>query len=103
ALWIILAGLLAFGSALQARPDRTFTVTPNEQSEIRNFIRLLEEAHYNREAVTPANYRDVILDFMESWDAQHLFFLQSDYETFNATYGDGLYWNVSNLGDVGAG
>lgn len=85
---------------LGARPDRTFEVDGNLSREIRNFVRLLEEAHYNRESVKPDDYEQIIRDFMEDWDGQHLFFLSSDEDTFNSKYTDGLYWNISSLGNV---
>ncbi len=85
---------------LGARPDRTFEVDGNLSREIRNFVRLLEEAHYNRESVRPTDYPKIIRDFMADWDGQHLFFLESDAETFSSKYADGLYWNISSLGNV---
>lgn len=85
---------------LGARPDRTFEVDGGLSREIRNFIRLLEEAHYNREAVRPDDYSQIIRKFMEDWDGQHLFYLASDEETFSSKYADGLYWNISSLGNV---
>ncbi|MCC5022359.1 MAG: carboxy terminal-processing peptidase [Candidatus Synoicihabitans palmerolidicus] len=83
-----------------ARPDRTFSVTPTEKREISNFVHLLEEAHYNREAVSPSNYREIITDCMDDWDGRHLFFLQSDADAFNASYSEGLYWNIAHVGDI---
>jgi len=81
-------------------PDRSFTLTPAEAREIRSFVQLLEQAHYNREAVDPTDYPSVIRSYMEDWDAHHLFFLHSDAETFVQRYSDGLYWNVTSLGDI---
>lgn len=86
--------------SLGARPDRSFEISPAEAKEIRNFVRLLEEAHYNREAVEPASYEGIIRTFMEDWDAHHLFFLESDATLFIEKYGEGLYWNVSSLGNI---
>ncbi|HZP59213.1 MAG TPA: tail-specific protease, partial [Opitutaceae bacterium] len=61
-----------------ARTDRTFT-TPNELSvEARTLVRLLEEVHYNRDAVKTKDYLQVIPDYMSDLDGQHLFFLASD-------------------------
>jgi carboxyl-terminal processing protease len=87
-------------ASVSARPDRSFEVDRSFSQEIRNFVRLLEEAHYNREAVKPTDYPQIIRDFMEDWDGQHLFFLSSDETTFNTKYADGLYWNISSLGNV---
>ena len=99
-------GLLAvccsilLAASLIARPDRSFEVSPAESKEIRNFVRLLEEAHYNREAVQPSSYLGIIRTFMEDWDAHHLFFLEEDATLFTEKYGEGLYWNVSSLGNI---
>lgn len=94
-LFLVLALLPA-----SARPDRSFLVSPAQSREIRNFIRLLEEAHYNREAVRPTAYPEVIKNFMHDWDGQRLFFLASDAEAFGTRYGEGLYWNISSLGNI---
>ncbi|MCF3649077.1 carboxy terminal-processing peptidase [Synoicihabitans lomoniglobus] len=98
---LLTASLIALSSGmLEARPDRTFTLTRSESKEISNFIRLLEEAHYNREAVTAASYPPIVTTFMEDWDAQHLFFLKSDADSFNTQFGEELYWNVRTLGNI---
>lgn len=81
-------------------PDRSFSLTPSEAREIRSFVQLLEQAHYNREAVAPTDYPSVIRSYMEDWDAHHLFFLDEDAEAFIERYSDGLYWNVTSLGDI---
>ena len=91
---------LLLATSLIARPDRSFEVSPAESKEIRNFVRLLEEAHYNREAVEPSSYLGIIRTFMEDWDAHHLFFLEEDATLFTEKYGEGLYWNVSSLGNI---
>jgi carboxyl-terminal processing protease len=83
-----------------ARPDRSFVTSAAESKEIRNFVRLLEEAHYNRESVNPSRYPAVVREFMEDWDAHHLFFLDSDAELFSEKFGEGLYWNVKTLGNI---
>lgn len=95
-----LACLTLLTSLAWARPDRSFEVSAAESKEIRNFVRLLEEAHYNREAVTPSSYPAIIRDFMEDWDAHHLFFVDADARLFNEKFGEGLYWNVSTLGNI---
>lgn len=87
-------------SLVDARPDRSFVTSAAESKEIRNFVRLLEEAHYNRESVNPSRYPAVVREFMEDWDAHHLFFLDSDAELFSEKFGEGLYWNVKTLGNI---
>ncbi len=98
-LFALISLLVGLGP-LAAYPDRSFTLTPAESKEIRNFVQLLEQAHYNREAVASSDYPSVIRSYMEDWDAHHLFFLDSDAEAFIAKHSDGLYWNVTTLGDI---
>jgi len=81
-------------------PDRSFRLTPTESKEVISFVRLLEQAHYNREAVDPSDYPSVIRTYMEDWDAHHLFFLNGDAESFIERHSGGLYWNVTTLGDI---
>ncbi len=96
---ILALGLFA-GPLVAARPDRNFDVPPSLTLEIRTLIRLLEEAHYNREAVKPKDYEEIVPKFMGDLDGQHLFFLASDLADFRKQYGDGLYWNISTLGRI---
>jgi carboxyl-terminal processing protease len=96
----LLLSALLLGAGLQARPDRSFTISPAFSLEIRTLIKLLEEAHYNREAVKPESYSEVIPNYMTDLDGQRLFFLASDKEHFERQYSGGLYWNVASLGDI---
>lgn len=94
---------LALGLApLAARPDRTFEVPPSLQIETKYLIRLLEEAHYNKEAVKPRDYREIITNYMDDWDGQRLFFLNTDKVEFEQRFGEGLYWNIASLGRIDA-
>lgn len=95
-----LLSLCVFAGPLTARTDRTFNVPPSLTLEIKTLIRLLEEAHYNREAVKPKDYEEIVPRFMGDLDGQHLFFLDSDLQNFRKQYADGLYWNISTLGRI---
>ena len=100
---LFFAALLAFGppaAPLAAQPDRNYDVPPSLTFEIRTLIRLLEEAHYNRETVKPKDYSAVLPNYMGDLDGQRLFFLQSDLDHFTGRYGDGLYWNIATLGRI---
>ena len=70
--------------------------------EIHALTRLLAEVHYNRDAVTPSSYSDVIPDYMAGLDGQHLFFLDSDKQSFVTRYNtaDALYYNVTALDKI---
>lgn len=98
-LFLFLSGVLAV-SGLPARSDRTFTPPPTLSLETRTLIKLLEEAHYNREAVKPEDYREVIPNYMSDLDGLRLIFLESDKETFLEDYAGGLYWNIASLGSI---
>jgi len=81
--------------------DRAFRSSPTLTKEVSQFVRLLEEVHYNRDAVKPKAYADLLPDYMAELDGQRLFFLQSDKREFMAaTPPDRLYWNISTLGRV---
>ncbi len=95
---------LAVAVSLPGAPtDRTFETSPTLRIEIRTLIRLLDEVHYNRDHVKPANYADVLPDFMDGLDGQHLFFLDSDKQGFLQRYdAQTLYLNINNLGNIDA-
>lgn len=92
--------LLSFTSVALARADRKFT-TPNTLSiEARTLVNVLEEAHYNRDAVHKEDYEQVIPNYMSDLDGQHLFFLQSDKRAFDDLYAKNIYWNIRDLGNI---
>ncbi|MFA6289158.1 MAG: carboxy terminal-processing peptidase [Opitutaceae bacterium] len=86
---------------LSAKTDQPFQTSDTLKREIQTLIRLLEEVHYNRDAVTSASYAEVIPDYMGDLDGQHLFFLKSDKDSFVERYKpDSLYWNLRSLGKI---
>lgn len=97
---VLLLGLLA-GPAF-GLTDRKFTTSPTLAIEARTMVQLLEHLHYNRDAVHSSTYSEVIPDYMSALDGQHLFFLGSDKSAFMAKYNSGLYWDVSELGNLDA-
>lgn len=76
--------------------------TPREmRDEIKNLVALLNQFHYNRDTVKPANFEQLIPDFMASLDGQRLFFLESDRREFLERYpGNNLYYTIGNLGNL---
>ncbi len=96
--------ILAFVLAATASRavDRKFETLPSLRTEARRVIDLLEQVHYNRDAVHPADYDQVIGDYMGELDGQHLFFLNRDKADFTTRYSKNLYWNVKNLGNIDA-
>jgi len=101
---LLFALTLPLGTALPAaetQPAGTFVPPPMIEVEARTLIRLLEEVHYNRDAITSANYADVIPDYMAALDGQHLFFFESDKQAFIERYKpESLYQTLNYLGKV---
>lgn len=92
---------LACASAVFAA-DKKFTTSPTLAKEASTFVKLLEQAHYNHDAVRSADYAQVIPDYMTELDGQHLFFLNTDKTAFGAKYGKSVYYNVAFLGNINA-
>lgn len=83
-----------------ARTDQKFTSSSSLKIEAHALVQLLEQAHYNRDAVRSDNYGEIIPNFMADLDGQRLFFLASDKAVFNTRFGKGLYWDISSLGNI---
>ncbi|MBW8782237.1 MAG: carboxy terminal-processing peptidase [Verrucomicrobia bacterium] len=97
----LMTALAAFVPQSPAQSERAPNTSPTLGLEIRALIHLLEEVHYNRDAVRPASYADVIPDYMSDLDGQRLFFLGSDKRDFVTRYKpDALYWNIASLGKI---
>lgn len=96
ALLLVIAG----ASPVQAATDRKFTTSATLATEARTLVNLLEQAHYNRDAVTSAHFAEVIPNYMSDLDGQRLFFLDGDKKKFEGLYGKNIYWNVSALGNI---
>ncbi|MEY2880384.1 MAG: hypothetical protein RLZZ15_2764 [Verrucomicrobiota bacterium] len=102
--------LLRFGAALVvallllplAAADRTFTTTPTLREEAQTFIKILEQVHYNRDAVKSSDFVQVIPDYMAELDPHHLYFLGSDKTAFTDKYGKSVYYNTAFLGNIDA-
>jgi carboxyl-terminal processing protease len=96
-LTLILA--LAFSGVSAAHAsDRKLAPSPTLSTEARTLVGLLEQAHYNRDAVHPSDFAQVITSYMGDLDGQRLFFLDTDKKQFNDQYGKAIYWNISALG-----
>jgi carboxyl-terminal processing protease len=82
--------------------DRKFTTSTTLSTETRTLIQLLEQAHYNRDAVKSSDYTQVVPDYMSELDGQHLFFLNSDKVAFVNKFGRVVYENAASLGNIDA-
>ncbi|MEO6005289.1 MAG: carboxy terminal-processing peptidase [Opitutus sp.] len=96
----VLIGLVAGTAPSWALTDRKFTTSATLSTEARTLVNLLEQAHYNRDAVRSGDFAQVIPSYMSDLDGQRLFFLDSDRKTFEDSYGKNIYWNISALGNI---
>ncbi len=100
-----LFALVAFAcltAALRAEPKtETFEVPPQLKVEASTLIQLLQQYHYNRDAVSASSYAEVIPDYMANLDGQHLFFLEGDRQVFIERYQpESLYWTITSMGKI---
>ncbi len=91
--------LLAVATAC-ASPDRTYKTTQLMRLEVRALVQMLENYHYNRGSVSPADYPQMIEDYMKSLDPQHLFFTAEDRNAFRSLYGPRIEKDLGYLGDI---
>jgi carboxyl-terminal processing protease len=91
---IVLSASGLFGSELK------FSTPDTLSTEAQTLVNVLEQAHYNRDAVHSGDYAQVIPDYMSELDGQHLFFLDSDKEQFVTRFGKNVYYNVDYLGKI---
>ncbi|MBL9199644.1 MAG: carboxy terminal-processing peptidase [Opitutaceae bacterium] len=98
-----LAALISgVGAQTQTGDRRQFTTSTTLGQEASALTKLLDELHYNHDAVKSADYANVVPDFMSELDGQRLFFLGSDRTKFAAAYGRNIYYNVSFLSNIDA-
>ena len=94
---------LVAATGFAANGDRkTFSTSPVLAHEATTLTKLLDELHYNHDAVRVADYASVVPDYMGELDGQRLFFLASDREKFMAEYGKNVYYNTAFLGNIDA-
>lgn len=92
--------LLTAAAAATAAPDRTFKTTPAMRLETRALMQMLEVYHYNKDAVTAANYPQLISDYLAELDPQRLFFTAEDEKAFLRQYGARIETDLAYLGNI---
>jgi carboxyl-terminal processing protease len=99
-----LALAVAFTSATATAADdrKPFSTSTTLAYEAQTLTKLLDELHYNHDAVRNSDYAQVIPDYMKEWDPQHLFFLSPDRAKFMEQYGKNVYYNTAFLGNIDA-
>ncbi|MDB6092873.1 MAG: carboxyl-terminal protease [Verrucomicrobia bacterium] len=93
---------LSVSTVLAATDQKKFSSSSALTIEARTLVQLLEQAHYNRDAVHSGDFAEVIPNFMGDLDGQRLFFLGSDKAVFGTRFGKNVYWNISGLGNIDA-
>ena len=96
----ILAVALAVATTASAVLDREFKTTPVMRLETRTLLQMLEVYHYNKDAVTAANYPQLISDFLAELDPQRLFFTAEDEQAFRRQYGTRIETDLAYLGNI---
>jgi carboxyl-terminal processing protease len=100
---LALIPLILFAGMVHAEADASFRAPPLLDIEARTLIRLLEEVHYNRDAIKSASYAEVIPDYLAALDGQHLFFLETDKASLLERYKpESLYWTLTSMGKIDA-
>jgi len=98
---VLIAFSLFAATGTLAASDRSFSTSATLTKEVSQFVKLLEEVHYNRDSIKPRDYATLIPDYMGELDGQRLFFLATDKDAFTAANPpDKLYWHISTLGKV---
>ena len=99
AKFLVLSLLLI--TAVHAVQDRDLKTTPVMKAETRTLVQLLEAFHYNKDAVTPADYPQLISDYMkEGLDPFRLFFTAEDEKNFRSQYGPRIETDLAYLGNI---
>ncbi|MES2693338.1 MAG: carboxy terminal-processing peptidase [Verrucomicrobiota bacterium] len=102
-LGVVAALALSIATGFAASGDRkAFSTSTALAGEAQLFLKLLEQAHYNRDNVRTADYAQVIPDYMGDLDGQRLFFLASDRAKFDEEHGKNVYYNTAFIGNVNA-
>lgn len=99
---LVLGLALLAVNGFAADDRKPFVTSPTLAGEASALIKLLEQSHYNRDAVRAVDYAQVIPDFMEDLDSQRLFFLVADKAKFGADFGKNVYYNAAFLGNINA-
>ena len=99
--FLLSLGLAAvLSSQVLALPDRDLKTTPVMRLETRTLVQMLEYFHYNKDAVTSADYPELISNYLKELDPQRLFFTQADEQAFRRQYGPRIENDLAYLGNI---
>ncbi len=99
---LLLAASLIVSTGEAATDRKQFSTSSTLANEASTLTKLLDELHYNHDAVRAADYAEVIPGYMGELDGQRLFFLGSDRARFEKEYGQNVYYNTAFLGNINA-
>lgn len=102
AAFTLLLAVSVAATAIAATDRKLFSTSTTLANEASTLTKLLDELHYNHDAVRSADYANVIPDYMGDLDGQRLFFLGSDRAQFMEKYGKNVYYNTAFLGNIDA-
>lgn len=68
--------------------------------ETRYLVQMLEHFHYSKDAVTTADYPQLITAYMQELDPQRLFFTLGDEQAFRRQYGPRIETDLTYLGNI---
>ena len=92
---LLLLGLCSLGSA------REFDYTEAMKKETQTVVYLLENFHYSQKFIENSQTSELLHEFMENLDYNHVFFLQGDRDELVAEHADRLQRNLRR-GDLKA-
>ena len=92
---LLLLGLCSIGSG------REFDYTEAMKKETQTVVYLLENFHYSQKFIENSQTSELLHEFMENLDYNHVFFLQGDRDDLVAEYADRLQRNLRR-GDLSA-
>lgn len=95
AVALLLLGLCSLGSG------REFDYTEAMKKETQTVVYLLENFHYSQKFIENSQTSELLHEFMENLDYNHVFFLQGDRDDLVAEYGNRLQRNLRR-GDLSA-
>jgi carboxyl-terminal processing protease len=93
---------LALGVGCIAATDRNYTTTPVMSNEARALVQMLDLYHYKKDALTQADYTQLITEFMADLDPVHLFFTAQDEQALRQQYGPRVMTDLAYLGNIDA-
>jgi carboxyl-terminal processing protease len=94
--------LAATWSVVLAGSDQVYTTTPLMSNETRALVDVLQKYNYNKDGVSPADYADLVTEYMGDLDPQRLFFTAQDVAALRKQYGPRLLTDLEYLGNIDA-